>query len=725
MSKLPTPEIIKQVSDPKQLQDACLTLLRIVEKERDSKQKYRSSATLLKQELEAVKLELRCVEEKNETLLECLKNPQQNEENPSSNTVQISETKEIPKSNEVEILNLQKTISENHEQISQLTSSNRSLHESQIILQSKLTEMEQNYTTLQSKFNEIQKKEEILVEENDKLASKWKASEEKSNKLLEQINHIQESSNSGSAHQDQLNKLIEENSKLVEKLKTCEIAQNSFLALKEKNQNQIKELEESNLHLKEQINELSTQSTLNEITWKTAQFDHLSEFNRIQSENSVLKQQIEKLNAANFELTQKVNDSDNFIKQSQLQITQLNNDHQTLLNITENNKIKAKERIKKLKTANLVLEEAKNAEIEKLKNDYNSQLDELRKQIESENETKEKANEETKQTLSKLKTQKSNLKQKISEMKTENDELKSKISQHEVSIHDLTLQNEMMIQQLSEIRHNENETQKIQQTNFALNATIQKLNIEIIQLKEQIQNNDNLQSAVLDKESTITNLKSQIQNFIRVDKEKTDKMDKMQEEIYQLTEKIGVLSSSSSFNAVDQLALIEREKEDLQRKLDNSEATNEMKKKNQKLTEMIEKSNKLYISVKEENSFLKNQLESFKKKSLKWNLNTNIICTVEPQFINAPLTQASSSPVGLTMNNESITEGKKKRTERKLAQTAYLRRVLLQFFTEDEKNRVELINIILKLVGCTDEQVSAAVRQWERNSHLISGFFGF
>ena len=76
-------------------------------------------------------------------------------------------------------------------------------------------------------------------------------------------------------------------------------------------------------------------------------------------------------------------------------------------------------------------------------------------------------------------------------------------------------------------------------------------------------------------------------------------------------------------------------------------------------------------------------------------------------------------------NENSELKKKKKKEDKKLAQNAYLRRVLLQFFTEEEKNRPSLIPIILKLVGCNDEQVSAVMRQWERSSHLFSGLFGF
>ena len=59
---------------------------------------------------------------------------------------------------------------------------------------------------------------------------------------------------------------------------------------------------------------------------------------------------------------------------------------------------------------------------------------------------------------------------------------------------------------------------------------------------------------------------------------------------------------------------------------------------------------------------------------------------------------------------------------------AYLKRVLLQFFLQDESKRSELVPLILELAGCTEQQIMAATRQWERSVRLASkstSIFGF
>ncbi|OHS93921.1 hypothetical protein TRFO_39902 [Tritrichomonas foetus] len=58
----------------------------------------------------------------------------------------------------------------------------------------------------------------------------------------------------------------------------------------------------------------------------------------------------------------------------------------------------------------------------------------------------------------------------------------------------------------------------------------------------------------------------------------------------------------------------------------------------------------------------------------------------------------------------------------------YVRKVLLQFFVQDDENKKATIPILLHVVGATDQEIQTAQAQWERSQHLITkatGFFGF
>ena len=54
----------------------------------------------------------------------------------------------------------------------------------------------------------------------------------------------------------------------------------------------------------------------------------------------------------------------------------------------------------------------------------------------------------------------------------------------------------------------------------------------------------------------------------------------------------------------------------------------------------------------------------------------------------------------------------------------YMKKMLLQFFLTEEKDRESMIPIILKFVGCDDMQVLCAKRKWsETHSFINKGWF--
>lgn len=746
MSKLPTPELISSVTDVNDLRNACLTLLRVAEKERESKKKYRTSATLLKQELDSVKLELRCLEEKNDALVECIQNNQNNpdsqngtNDNQKENLLEINNNNELQNTIntlELQIEEMKKQQEINVNKINTLNSNNLTLEQEKDLLETKLNKAETTIQSLNQQIQNLQTENISLQSEKETYDIKINNYEEKVTLLQAHLTQLKKTAQTDSNLEEQLNSLTEENAKLSTKVSQMENLQIENVELKEKHKMEITKLSEENQSLLQKVDQLETQSKLNEISLKTAQLESQSDLELLKSENSKFKEEIEKLKSLNEEITQKVTDYEQKINEYELQNLQLSNDQKALVSITESNKVKAKERILKLKLANQQLEDSHKAEIENITTENEQKIHELQDQINSLQDEKNDLVEAHKEKVNKMKTQKKNLKSKIDLLKQENDKLKENINTLEVSLHDSNAQSEVMVQRISEFEKSKDNNISLEKTNSSLNSTIQKMNIEIFELKEKLKSEEDLQAAVADREKKITKLKEQIQMFIKADKEKTEKIRKMQDELCEMTEKIGVLSSSQgNLNAIDQLAKVEREKADLEKKIENSEASKQMIKKNQKLNEIIEKSNKLYIQLKDENEQLKRQLLKY-QKSIQLSYAFNVICDILAVTNNSngnnekieSKTREVKIPKSEVENHSAEEEKikkKKSREEKKLAQTAYLRRVLLQFFTEEEKNRSSLIPIILKLVGCNDEQVSAAMRQWERSSHLISGFFGF
>ena len=95
MSNLPTEESIRKVTDVKSLQDACIALIKVCQKESTSKKQYRTSAANYKQELEAQELVIKSLKEKNETLETITREMMDNNNNQNSSNDQNEKIKEL------------------------------------------------------------------------------------------------------------------------------------------------------------------------------------------------------------------------------------------------------------------------------------------------------------------------------------------------------------------------------------------------------------------------------------------------------------------------------------------------------------------------------------------------------------------------------------------------------------------------------------------------------
>ena len=699
MSNWPTPDLIKKSTNVKNLQDVCLTLLKVAEKERSNKIKYRNSANIIRQEADALKLEYKCIKEKNDSLIQCLQNNQNSEKlEQSENHAQESK--------------------ESQEKLNEMVKQNLELEKTKIELEYKIKEYTSEIQELQNKNKQIEQNYNNLMNEKESSDLKLKSCEEKITLLQSHLSQIQIASKTADNNdllQEQLKKLTEENARLSRNSNEIDKLMIEIKELKEKHLAEVNQLQNDNKELSQKINQLESQAKLSEISLQTLNLEtktKSSEFNRILNENSSLKENLATLKNTLQEYEKKIN-------QFEISNQQLSNDQKALVAITEENKNKAKERIKKLQLVNIQLEEDQKAEIEKLNLEHNKKINELEETIKGLQEKKVQSSEQNKEKLTKIRNQKAKLKEKLELFRQEIEKLRAQTDELQIKLHDTNTQNEVMLQKITEFEKVQDNTEELKNQNAGLNTKIQKLNLEIYELKEKIQENSNFSEAVSDKDQMINKLKNQLQIYIKTDKEKSEKIKNLQDEISELTSKFGSFSSTGvgPSGSVDELIKIEREKADLEEKIKNSQASQEMVKKNQKLTILLEKSNKLYIQLKQENDLLKKKLSRIQQPTL--SNFSQVICDI---FINSMHDSQGSTQ---RTNKKTIAESKKTKEEKKMAQNAYLRRVLLQFFTEEEKNRAALIPIILKLVYCTDAQISAAVRQWERSSHLIYGLFGF
>ena len=125
--------------------------------------------------------------------------------------------------------------------------------------------------------------------------------------------------------------------------------------------------------------------------------------------------------------------------------------------------------------------------------------------------------------------------------------------------------------------------------------------------------------------------------------------------------------------------------------------------------------NQLYSELLEKSIQLQNEVDASKNKvnTFHYQPQTNIFIENTPNKSQNP---------GETQSN-----GQKREHNVDPTISLYLKRTMLQFFLQYDSKKDELIPMILELVGCNQQQISAAQRQWARSHQLFSrtSFFGF
>ena len=175
--------------------------------------------------------------------------------------------------------------------------------------------------------------------------------------------------------------------------------------------------------------------------------------------------------------------------------------------------------------------------------------------------------------------------------------------------------------------------------------------------------------------------------------------------------------------------------------------------KNEKLTKMLEKSNRLYTSLLEQNQQLSIDLKRAQNSQSKpvlsiFNDNEIFIKPESHQNKNVPINSkivvASPPPSSSSSSSNQTPKSKKSypppsaamsagpgqidplQDDKKLNET-YLKRVLLQFFLQNDSKRDQLVPLILELAGCNETQIAAATRQYQRTTQKSANksFFNF
>jgi hypothetical protein len=207
----------------------------------------------------------------------------------------------------------------------------------------------------------------------------------------------------------------------------------------------------------------------------------------------------------------------------------------------------------------------------------------------------------------------------------------------------------------------------------------------------------------------IEKLKKLVQRSRKEDERKQQQINDLQAE---LESKVMRLPSDATPDLLGTVARLEAHARELEQRLEGSRANKDMELENERLTKMLDKSHRLYASLVAQNQALTAEQARRSSGEIDLAFESGVVASISPDTRVRPGIMGQQS--------------KGAPDEKKITDT-YLKRVLLQFFLQDDATREELIPLILELVGCTEQHILAAQRQWQRSMHASpksSGFFG-
>jgi chromosome segregation ATPase len=205
-------------------------------------------------------------------------------------------------------------------------------------------------------------------------------------------------------------------------------------------------------------------------------------------------------------------------------------------------------------------------------------------------------------------------------------------------------------------------------------------------------------SRASDKENKT--LKSLLQRSLDSDQRNQQRIGQLQAEIESLSQRLTSTDDSGSQALRERVVQLEQENQALERRLSEARPNADSEAKSARLAAMLEKANLMWSEAVAQNKELTGRIRQ----------------------------PAVSLSLSLWAGESVFVGGCARPKENGNVVNAYLRTTLIQFFGQDANRRGELVPLILQLVGCTEQQVKVAQRQWERSNQLIqktTGLFRF
>jgi len=255
--------------------------------------------------------------------------------------------------------------------------------------------------------------------------------------------------------------------------------------------------------------------------------------------------------------------------------------------------------------------------------------------------------------------------------------------------------------------------------------------MEIEALQQQLAKNQQELGEKLDK---IEKLKGLLTRSMRSDKRREQQIEILQIDLADRDRRIESLNleleEHKVFSAKQSMRIgqLEEELNELNNRLNNGIGSEIAQKKNEKMKQMLEKSNSLYAELETRYQKLTEQLQTEKEKKKSYPIPSKVIIIGEKdsyilysdgtyKFVDS----FSKLPEVETYDfRKALAQNEKNAIQDSSFIKVYLRKVFLEFFIGDPLTQNRLIPVILQLLECTKDQIIAAQRNYAEGRQIIA-----
>jgi hypothetical protein len=206
-----------------------------------------------------------------------------------------------------------------------------------------------------------------------------------------------------------------------------------------------------------------------------------------------------------------------------------------------------------------------------------------------------------------------------------------------------------------------------------------------------------IERAISERDQMITKLRATVQKCVQTDQQCQQQIEEQQRHIQRLSSLLVDEQRRTRGTSIEEVAKRERQCLELKAELTNSQSSRQLKAKCEKLAAMLDRSNRLFDALNEKYRSLCQQVGR-RRPTLA------VVQSRDFEQISAAARRKQQRAEG----------------DRETVALASLKKAVLQYFLTDIGNQEHLVPVILEIVGCTPEQIQAAVRKVKGNQQMVS-----